>query len=142
MPYLRFYSRHLPIEQKRVIAERLIEITLRAFHLRAAQRYQTSVQFITIPEGRGVPGLQPAITRDPDFTLEVLGHSLTEEKKKAFAVEASAALTPLVPAGPWSRIARVFGIKADRAQRFDLQFEELSPAVSDPFIVYSERRVA
>jgi hypothetical protein len=142
MPYLRLYSRHLPIEQKRVIAERLIEITLRAFHLRAAQRYQTSVQFVTIPEVRGVHGLQPSITRDTDFTLEVLGHSLTEETKKAFAVEASEILAPLVPAGPWGRIARVFGIRSDRSQRFDLQFQELSPAVSDPFIVYSERRVA
>lgn len=31
MPYLRLYSRELPLDKKRVIAEMLIEIALRAF---------------------------------------------------------------------------------------------------------------
>ena len=142
MPYLRLYSRHLPIEQKRVVTEKLIEITLRTFQLRASERYQTSIQFITLPQVRGVDGLQPSILRDADFALEVLGHNLTEGKKRAFAREASAMLTDLVPARPWSGIARVFGINADKSQRIDFQFHELSPAISDPFVVYPGRVVA
>ena len=142
MPYLRLYSRHLPIEQKRVIAEKLIEITLRSFRLRAAERYQTSIQFITLPQVCVVDGIQPSIPRDADFILEVLGHSLTEDKKRAFAEEATAMLTHLVPVKPWSRIARVFGINVDKPQQLALQFHELSPAISDPFVVYSERLVA
>lgn len=142
MPYLRLYLRHLPIEQKRVIAEKLIEITLRSFRLRAAERYRTSIQFITLPQVRGVDGLQPFIPRDADFILEVLSHGLTEDKKRAFAEEAQAMLTDLVRVKPWSRIARVFGINVDKPQQIALQFHELSPAISDPFVAHSERLVA
>jgi hypothetical protein len=142
MPYLRLYSRHLPIEQKRVIAEKLIEITLRSFRLRAAARYQTSIQFITLPQVCGVDGIQPSIPRDADFILEVLGHGLTEDKKRAFAEEATAMLTHLVPMKPRSRIARLLGVKADTPRQIALQFSELSPAISDPFVVDPERRVA
>lgn len=138
MPYVRLYSRHLTLEQKRVIAQKLIEITLRSFHLRRDERYHTSIQFITLPRRRAVDGLESAISRENDFTLEVLGHNLTEEKKKAFAGEVSAILTDLVSPRPWGRIARVFGIQADRSQPVALQFHELCPAISDPFVVYSE----
>jgi hypothetical protein len=74
-----------------------MEITLRTFQLRADQRYQTSIQFITQRQVCGVDGLQSAIPRDVDFTLEVMGHNLTEEKKRAFAEEVAALVTPLVP---------------------------------------------
>jgi hypothetical protein len=142
MPYLRLYARDLPIEQKRVIAQKLIEITLRTFKLRANQRYQTSVQFITITRASGVDGLQVAIRRGADFTLEVIGHNLTEEKKRAFAEEAAAMLTPMAPVRLGNRIARMLGIKANSRQKICLQFNELSPAVSDPFIVDSQRLAA
>jgi hypothetical protein len=141
MPYVRLYSRHLPIEKKRVIAQKLIEITLRAFHLRADQRYQTSIQFITVPQERRFGGMQTSTFGEGEFTLEVLGHDLSEEKKRAFAGEASAMLADVVPLGPWSRLARVFGMEADRPKHVALQFHELSPAISDP-IVYWDRLVA
>jgi hypothetical protein len=86
--------------------------------------------------------VRPAIPRDADFTLEVMGHNLTEEKKRAFAKEAAAMLTPLVPMKRWSRIARLLGIKANSLQRIALQFNELSPAISDPFVVDPQRRAA
>jgi hypothetical protein len=142
MPYLRLYSRDLPIEQKRVIAQKLIEITLLAFRLRADERYQTSIQFIALPQVCGVDGVRPSIPRDAGFTLEVLGHRLTDEKKRAFAEEARAMLTHLAPVKPWSRIARMFGLKVNEPQQVALQFHELSPAISDPFVVYSDRLVA
>ena len=104
MPYLRLYARDLPIEQKRVIAQKLIEITLWTFELGANQRYQTSIQFITRLVS-GVDGLGAAIPHGADFTLEVIGHNLTEEKKRAFAEEAAAMLTPMAPVRLGSRIA-------------------------------------
>lgn len=122
MPYLRVYSQAVPIEQKRVIAEKLIEITLRTFHLRAQERNRITIQFQAIPRGS-------------DFTLEVIGHDLTEERRKAFAEEASAMLTRLVPVKPSSRIARLLGIKWAAPLRIVLEFDELSPAISDPFVV-------
>ncbi len=140
MPYLRLYARDLPIEQKRFIAQKLIEITLRTFHLRSDQRYRTSIQFIT--RSQTVNGPKPAIPRGADFTLEVMGHNLTVEKKGAFAEEAVAMLTPLVPVKLRGRIARMLGIKANSRQKICLQFNDLSPAVSDPFIVDSQRLAA
>jgi hypothetical protein len=142
MPYLRLYAPDLPIEQKRVISQKLIEITLRAFKLRANQRYQTSVQFVTQPQVSRVHGLKTTIPRDADLTLEVLSHDLTEEKKKAFVKEATAMLTHLVPVRPWSRVVRLLGMKADSPQQVALQFHELSSAVSDPFVANPQRRAA
>src|SRR5450755_2447692 len=140
MPYLRLYARDLPIEQKRVIAQKLIEITLRTFHLRADQRYRTSIQFIT--RSQAVNGPKPAIPRGADFALEVMGHNLTEEKKRAFAKEAVALLTPLAPVKLRKRIARLLGINAASARQIALQFSELSPAISDPFVVDQQQRAA
>ena len=140
MPYLRLYARDLPIEQKRAIAQKLIQITLRTFHLRPDQRYRTSIQFIT--RSQAVNGPKPAIPRGADFTLEVMGHNLTEEKKRAFAEEAVAMLTPLVPMKLRGRIARRLGIKTDATRQIALQFNDLNPAISDPFVVDPQRRAA
>ena len=141
MPYLRLCARALPIEQKRVIAQKLIDITLRTFKLRADQKYHTSVEFVT-QQVSGVDGLRAAIPRGADFTLEVIGHNLTDDKKKAFAEEAAAMLTPMAPARLGSRIARLLGIKPKSSRQIALQFNELSPAVSDPFVVESQQLAA
>jgi phenylpyruvate tautomerase PptA (4-oxalocrotonate tautomerase family) len=142
MPYLRLYARGLPTEQKRVVAQKLIEITLRTFHLRADQRYQTSVQFITLPQPSGVDEPQAEGPREGDFTLEVIGHNLTEEKKRAFAKEAAAMLAHVTPMKRWNRIARALGIKAKQPQEICLLFNELSPAVSDPFVLDAQQYAA
>jgi hypothetical protein len=141
MPYLRLYARDLPIEQKRAIAQKLIDITLRTFKLGANQKYQTSIQFIS-RQVSGVDGLRAAIPRGADFTLEVIGHNLTEEKKRAFAEEAAAMLTPMAPVRLGRRIALMLGFRESSRQKVCLQFNELSPAVSDPFIVDSQRFAA
>jgi hypothetical protein len=142
MPYLRLYTRDLPIEEKRVIAEKLIEITLRTFHLRPDQRYRTSIQFITLPRVSGVDGLQSAIPRNADFTLEVMGHNLTEEKKRAFTEEAAAVLMQVVPVKLGIRIARLLGNKEKSSPQITLQFNELSPAITDPFVMGPQHRAA
>lgn len=137
MPYLRLYARELPIEKKRLIALELIEITLRTFKLRADQRYQTSIQFVTQPQVWGEEQ-QVEIPRGIDFVLEVSGHDLTEEKKGAFAREAAAMLRHVAPMRLRNRLARVLGTKAYSSQQVAVQFNELSPATSDPFIVHSQ----
>ena len=142
VPYIRLYSQDITLDQKHLAARKLIEITLRTFHLRADERNRITIQFIPLPQASGVEGLYPAGPSCADFTLEVIGHDLTEEKKDAFAEEASAMLAHLVPPKPGSRIARLLGIKADRPRQVALQFNELSPAISDPFVADEERRVA
>jgi hypothetical protein len=142
MPYLRLYSRHVQIEQKSTIAQNLIEVTLRTFHLRPEDRNRITVQFIPPPQVSGVDGSQPAIPRGADFTLEVMAHHLTEAKKKAFAEEAATVLAHLLPTKAGSRIARLLGIKPEPPRQVALQFDELSPAISDPFVMDPEPRAA
>ena len=128
MPFLRLCSQDIPMHQKRVIAEKLIEITLHTFHLRPEERNRITIQFQAMPQRA-------------DLALEVLGHDLTKEKRKAFAEEASAMLPQLVPLKR-SRIARLLGLKSDTPRQVALQFNELSPAISDPFVIDQEWRVA
>jgi hypothetical protein len=142
MPYLRLYARGLPSEQKRVVAQKLMEITLRTFQLRADQRYQTSIQFITQPHPPEVDELPAESPREGEFTLEVIGHNLTEEKKRAFAKEAATMLADVAPERRWNRIARALGMKAKQSREICLLFNELSPAVSDPCLVDSHQCAA
>ena len=142
MPYLRVHSQALPIEQKRVLAQKLIEITLHAFHLRAEERNQITIQFISEEPASGGDPSSRAIPKDTDFALEVIGHDLTEEKKTTFTEETAVMITHLMPLKPAGLIARLLGAKADTQRQIALQFHELSPAVSDPFVVYPLRHAA
>lgn len=145
MPYLRLYSKGLPIEQKRVVAQKLIDITLRAFHLSAKERSRITVQFITQPQVGtidGVETVQSFIPRDADFMVEVLAHDVTEKDKKAFGEEVVSVLSGLSPTKPWQRLARLIGIQADTASQIALQFSQLSSGVSDPFVEDSKLRAA
>ncbi len=142
MPYLRLYSRTVPIDQKRVIGQKLIEITLHTFHLRPEERNRITIQFIPPPQVSGADGSQLAIPRGVDFMLEVMAHSLTNAEKRAFAEESAAVLAQLLPAKAKNRIARLLGIKVDPAPRIALRFDELSPGISDPVVVHDAERPA
>jgi len=128
MPYLRLYSPDVPVEDKRVVAKELIEITLRTLHLRPKERNQITVQFITL----AWPDAGPS--------LEVFGHDLTELKKRAFVEEVGPALAHLLPMKPKSRIAQLLRIKAHPPRQVAIQFNELSPAISDPFVVIDDTK--
>jgi hypothetical protein len=142
MPYLRLYSREVLIEQKGVIAQNLIEVTLRTFHLCPEDRNRITVQFIPPAQVVGADGSRSVIPRGADFMLEVIAHHLTEANKRAFAEEAAAMLAQFLPAKARSRTARLLGIKPDPPRRVALQFDELSPAISDPFILVPEPQAA
>ena len=122
MPYLRLYARDMPIDEKRLIAQKLIEVTRRTFNMSPEKPNRITIQFIA---------------RDADFTLEVIAHDLTEGKKKAFAGEASPILAHLKPLKPRGLIARLLGIKADTSRHVAFQFNEPSgeeTSMGDPFI--------
>jgi hypothetical protein len=139
MPYLRVHSSALTIEQKREMAQKLIDITLSAFHLRAQERNQITIQFVSHAPSCDSDSFTPATSKDADLTLEVLGHDLTEEKKTAFTQKTTTNLIPMKPTG---LIARLLGAKADTPRQISLQFHELSPAISEPFIVSPLGRAA
>jgi hypothetical protein len=142
MPYLRLYSRDLAVDQKRVIAQKLIEITLRTFHLSAAERNRITIQFLPQAKPGTVARLMPLIPRDADATLEIMAHNLTEGKKRAFVEEATATLGNLVPGKSGSRIASWLRLKGASPRKIALQYFELSPAISDPFVVDTDNSVA
>jgi hypothetical protein len=142
MPYLRLYSRDVPIEQKGIIAQNLIEVTLRTFHLCPEDRNRITVQFIPPPQVSGADVSHSVIPHGADFMLEVMAHHLTEANKRAFAEEAASMLAQLLPTKARSRTARLLGIKPDPPRRVALQFDELSPAISDPIVMDPERQAA
>ena len=142
MPYLRLHLPEVPIQQKRVIAQKLIEIAMRAFRLRPEERYQVSVEFISDPKPTMADRMVGANPPDTNCLFEVMGHDLTEEKKRIFAKEAAALLNPFLPEKLKMRVARLLGVKPNESRQIAFQFGELSPAVSEPFVVHSGPRAA
>lgn len=142
MPYLRLHVPELSIEQKRLIAQRLIEITLRTFHLPPKERSSVSIQFVSLPPVGAANPVWPSTQRDSDCVLEVMGHDLTEETKRAFAAEAVAMLDQFLPLRLKNRIARLFVIKPKFPRQIGFQFRDLGAAISEPFVVHPHSRVA
>lgn len=138
MPYIRLHLPDASIEQKRVIALELIDITMRAFRLRSSDRYRISIEFLSHSRGH----VWPLTRRNPNFLVEVLGHNLTEAQKRAFSREATVLLARSSPPKSENRIARLFGIKLDAPPRIDFQFGELSQAISEPFVVHTNALAA
>jgi hypothetical protein len=142
MPYLRLYSQEIGIEQKRVIARKLIDVTLRAFQLRPEDSHRITIQFVPLPSSGSSSGNHYLEQENVELMLEVLAHDLTKEKKTAFAKQAADTLTRVMPEKASRRIARFFGLKPDAAAQVTIQFNALSPAISDPFIPELERKAA
>ncbi len=143
MPYLRLYSDKVPVEQKRVVAKELIDITLRTFHLSPEERSRITIQFVPLRQLRESEDLEPATLTPSDLAIEVSGSDLTEEKKKAFAEEVVPMLTQSVPARPLGRLARLLRKKADASRQVAVQFHELqSGAIGDSWLAPGQIRRA
>ena len=82
MPYIRLYSREVPLAEKRVLAEKLIRITLGAFQLGPEERSNTTVQFV--PRQLASGSFDVVFSGDePAAVLEVSHHDLTVHKIQA-----------------------------------------------------------
>lgn len=131
----------MPIERKRAITQKLIEITLRAFHLRPEERHSITVQFIPPPQTSDIDGDPTPFSHPTDFVLEVIAHQLTDGKKRAFREDALTKLSPLLQSKT-ARIAGLLRMRLDPRRLLTLQFAELSPAISDPFAEEFGQRAA
>lgn len=127
MPYLRLYSLDVPLAQKRLLAQKLIEITLRAFRLPAEDRHRINVQFISLPIRHTAASRHPVIPRDANCFLEVNDLGLTEENKRSFADEVMPMLTKELAEKTTSRFVRLIRFRADTSRQVALQFTELNP---------------
>jgi len=138
MPYLRLHLPTVSMEQKRFLAQRLIEITLRAFHLRSGDRYRISVEFVSHSWERSADRFWPWARGEPKFTLEVLGHGMTKGEQQAFSEEASDLLAQTLPMKSTSLLDRLLGIETDAHCQIAFQFGELSAAVSEPYVIHAD----
>jgi len=126
MPYIRLYSPDVPLEQKREIARKLIDITLHSFRLPLDERDRITIQFLPQrPLGPHLPGSRRCELRN-DLTLEISDHDLTEEKRKRFVEAAAPMLTNSLPRQPQGRIARLLGREPDPVFQVAFQFREAS----------------
>ena len=109
MPYLRIFSPYVPPAQKRLIVQKLLEMTPRAFQLE--DHHCINIQFILLPRIASVTGFGPAIPHDADFFLEVNHRGLTEEMKRAFAEEIKPVLTQVLGAKRGTWFSRLLGMR-------------------------------
>lgn len=137
MPYIRVYLPKASVEDRRFIAQRFIDVTLRTFHLRAEERHRISVEFVSSSPARWADYLMHTTEEREDFMVEVMAHELSEERERAFSNAAAAVLDELLTFRWQSRIARLFGIKTHTPPKIAFRFGELNPAVSEPFVVHS-----
>jgi hypothetical protein len=129
------------MQQKRILAQNLIQITLHAFRLRAEDRYRVSVEFVSSSRLRLVNPSRPLTSSNTDCTLEVMGHDMSEEIKRAFTQQARALLARLLPPKE-DLFLRALRIKPDSSLQIAIQFGELNPAVSEPFVVHPHSHAA
>ena len=126
MPYLRLYSRDVPLKQKRVIARKLIDITLHALELQPEERSRITIQFIPLRRS-WMAEFVPSDKISPwaDMTVEVNDHHLTEQKRRAFAEEAAPMLAGSLRGKTKQRIVGLLGKLPDPARQVDFQFNEM-----------------
>src|ERR1700756_2282100 len=125
MPYIRLYSREVPLAEKRMLAEKLIRRTLGAFQLRPEERSSITVQFV--PRHFAVGSFDSAFSaEEPSAVLEISHHDLTVHKIQAL-VEAATPVLQQSAAGPHpGRIPRMLRMQADPARQIGFQFNETS----------------
>jgi phenylpyruvate tautomerase PptA (4-oxalocrotonate tautomerase family) len=129
----------ISIAQKRHIAQKLIDMTLRTFQLRSSERDQITIQFLS----------QPGSRRRADCHLEIRSHDLTAENKRAFAEEVAPMLVRSLHLHVKNRLAWLMGQESKMSPEVEVRFQELpidevSPSdwkVGDVFVA-EWRRVA
>jgi hypothetical protein len=143
MPYIRLYSREVSLAEKRMLAEKLIRITLGAFQLGPEERSNTTVQFV--PRDLASGSFDSAFNADePSAVLEVSHHDLTVHKIQALVEAATPVLQQSAAVPHPGRIARMLHVQADPARQVGFQFNETSSPERDAgrFALADERRAA
>jgi len=125
MPYIRLYSREVSLGEKRLLAEKLISITLRALRLRPEERDQITIQFV--PRDWSPAAFDSLLPlNEATAVLEVSDHNLTVQKITAFVEAAAPMLSQSAAVKPPGRIARMLRKEADPARQIAFQFNDTS----------------
>jgi hypothetical protein len=143
MPFIRLYSRDVPLDEKRLLAQNLISITLRTFDLRPEERDQITIQFLprASQNSTGKRSAKPS-----EVTLEISDHDLRVEKITAFVREATPLLKQSKAVRGQSPIARWLGIRPDESRQVAFQFNEMESSsrsrIDEPFADVPQRKAA
>ena len=124
MPYLRLYSREVSLAEKRMLAEKLIRVTIGAFQLRPEERSNITVQFVP---RQLAPGSFDAVfsADEPSAVLEVSHEDLTVHKIQALVDAATPVLQQSAAVPRPGPIARMLHRQADPARQVGFQFNEM-----------------
>jgi hypothetical protein len=114
MPYLRLYLPKISIAQKRHVAQRLIELTLRTSRRRRYwDRDQITIQFLPQPH-------------QDDCRVEVHCHNASSVNQRAFAEEVAPMLIRSLHLNVKNRLGWLMGMEADKMPpKVDVRFLEL-----------------
>jgi hypothetical protein len=130
MPYIRLYSRQVPLAEKRLLAEKLISIALDAFEMQPEERYKISVQFV--PRKLSPPSIDSLFRLDrAAAVLEVSDHNLTVHHITSFVEAATPVLSESAVAGRAQKMARMLGFNPDPSRQIAFQFNETSSPSGD-----------
>lgn len=123
MPYIRLYSQPLSLPSKRSIAQKLISITERTFHLRPEECGNINVQFLPTPSHEVDDVSEDNFGEAADVFVEVSDRYLTPEKITAFVEASAPMLSSSVLTGESRRFARMLGLEADKCLEIAFQFK-------------------
>lgn len=130
MPYIRLYSRKVSLAEKRMLAEKLMSITLSALQLSAEERHQITIQFMP-PKFTPRPVDSSFRVQEASAVLEVSDHDLTVRKINDFVEAATPVLSESRAVRRSGRIARMLGVAPDPSRQIAFQFNELRPRGKD-----------
>lgn len=137
MPYIRLYSRDVPLHEKRWIAQRLISITQRTFHLLPEHADNISIQFL--PRYKS-PAMIEAAENDaaeaPEITLEVSSEQLPPDAVSAFVEAAAPMLSHSAAVGRRGQLARMFKLGANETRQIAFQFNQLTSEMSEVPVLF------
>jgi hypothetical protein len=123
VPYIRLYSQLLSLPSKRSIAQKLISITERTFHLRPEECGNINVQFLPPPSRDSDETSEESPSETADVFVEVSDRYLTPEKITAFVEASAPMLSGSVLTSESRRFARMLGLEADTCLQIAFQFK-------------------
>jgi hypothetical protein len=121
MPYIRLYSRELPLDEKRLIAQELTAIALSAFQLRREERDKITVQFLPLRQALATWGAETA-----EVVVDVSDHTFNAGRISDFIGAATTMLVQSAAVKPAGRIARWLRMATDPARQIAFRFNDTS----------------
>lgn len=137
MPYIRLYSRDVPLHEKRWIAQRLISITQHSFHLSPENADNITIQFL--PRHKSPAMAEPSdntSAQPPDIMLEVSSEELPQEAVSSFVEAAAPMLSHSAAVGRRGQLARMLRLGANETRQIAFQFSQLNSLTGEVPVVF------